>query len=49
MIKLGSRTELVVPRDGTLRVEVKLGAMVKAGESVLLRYEASAPGIEDRG
>jgi phosphatidylserine decarboxylase len=41
MIKLGSRTELVVPRDSTLRVETKLGAMVKAGESVLLRYDAS--------
>jgi phosphatidylserine decarboxylase len=39
MIKLGSRTELVVPRDGTLRVEVQIGAMVKAGESVLLRYD----------
>lgn len=39
MIKLGSRTELVVPRDGTLRVVAKLGEMVKAGESVIVRYE----------
>jgi phosphatidylserine decarboxylase len=39
MIKLGSRTELVVPRDDTLRVETKLGAIVKAGETVLLKYE----------
>jgi phosphatidylserine decarboxylase len=39
MIKLGSRTELVVPRDETLRIETKLGAMVRAGESILLRYE----------
>jgi phosphatidylserine decarboxylase len=49
MIKLGSRTELVVPRDGTLRIETKLGAMVKAGESVLVRYDAVAPATgEDR-
>jgi phosphatidylserine decarboxylase len=47
MIKLGSRTELVVPRDGRLRVEVQIGAMVRAGESVLLRYDAVAPKIED--
>jgi phosphatidylserine decarboxylase len=49
MIKLGSRTELVVPRDSTLRVEVQIGAMVRAGESVLLRYDAVASRIEDRG
>jgi phosphatidylserine decarboxylase len=46
MIKLGSRTELVVPRDGTLRIETRLGAMVKAGESILLRYDAVAPASE---
>lgn len=40
MIKLGSRTELVVPRDSSLRVTVKVGEMVKAGASVLARYEA---------
>ncbi|MGE5195691.1 MAG: phosphatidylserine decarboxylase family protein [Deltaproteobacteria bacterium] len=39
MIKLGSRTELVVPRDGTLRVVAQIGQTVKAGESVLVRYE----------
>jgi len=41
MIKLGSRTELVVPRDSSLRVVVKIGQMVKAGESVLARYETT--------
>jgi len=40
MIKLGSRTELVVPRDSSLCVVAKIGDKVKAGESVLLRYEA---------
>ena len=41
MIKLGSRTELVVPRDSNLVVTVKIGEMVKAGESVLARYETN--------
>lgn len=39
MIKLGSRTELVVPREPGLHIEARLGDMVKAGESVLARYE----------
>jgi phosphatidylserine decarboxylase len=48
MIKLGSRTELVVPRDSSLRVAAKIGDKVKAGESVLLHYE-SAPCDEAHG
>jgi phosphatidylserine decarboxylase len=39
MIKLGSRTELVIPRNSTLRLTAKLGDTVKAGASVLARYE----------
>ncbi len=39
MIKLGSRTELVVPRPPNLHVAVRLGEMVKAGDSILLRYK----------
>ena len=39
MIKLGSRTELVVPRTGNLHVAVKLGDKVKAGESIMARYK----------
>ncbi len=39
MIKLGSRTELVIPRNSTLRVTAKLGDTVKAGESIVARYE----------
>ena len=38
MIKLGSRTELVLPRQPGLTVEVKRGQKVKAGASVLARY-----------
>jgi len=37
MIKLGSRTELILPDEPGLRVEVKPGDRVKAGSSVLAR------------
>jgi phosphatidylserine decarboxylase len=39
MIKLGSRTELVIPRNSALRLTTKLGDTVKAGESIVARYE----------
>lgn len=39
MIKLGSRTELVLPRDESLVIETQLGARVKAGVTVLARYD----------
>ena len=39
MIKFGSRTELVLPREPGLRIEARLGQKVKAGTSVLARYE----------
>ncbi len=35
MIKLGSRTELVLPREAALELKIKLGDAVKAGSSVL--------------
>ncbi len=38
MIKLGSRTELILPRSEDLQVEVQLGHRVKAGSSVVARY-----------
>jgi phosphatidylserine decarboxylase len=38
MIKLGSRTELIVPETEELKVDVKVGERVKAGSSVLARY-----------
>lgn len=37
MIKLGSRTELVLPRD-LVRIETAVGEKVRAGETVLARY-----------
>ena len=39
MIKLGSRTELVMPREAALQIETKLGDKVQAGSSILARYE----------
>jgi phosphatidylserine decarboxylase len=38
MIKLGSRTELIVPAEGGLEVLVGVGQKVSAGSSVLARY-----------
>lgn len=42
MIKLGSRTELIVPADENLKIEVEVGRRVKAGSTVLARF-----GIDD--
>jgi len=38
MIKLGSRTELVLPREAALELKIKLGDVVNAGSSVLATY-----------
>ena len=38
MIKLGSRTELIVPQEDGLEVAVRVGDKVRGGTSVLLRY-----------
>ena len=38
MIKFGSRTELYLPKEGGLCVEVKLNQSVRGGSSVLARY-----------
>jgi phosphatidylserine decarboxylase len=40
MIKLGSRTELILPDEPGLRIEVKVGDRIKAGIAILARYEA---------
>lgn len=40
MIKLGSRTELILPDEPGLSVLVKLGDKVNAGSSVLARYDS---------
>ncbi|MBN1589658.1 MAG: phosphatidylserine decarboxylase family protein [Pirellulales bacterium] len=39
MIKLGSRTELIVPETPDLRVDVAVGRRVKAGRTVVARYD----------
>jgi phosphatidylserine decarboxylase len=41
MIKFGSRTELVLPREAGLVVEVRRGQKVRAGTSVLARYRST--------
>ena len=40
MIKLGSRTELILPAEG-LTVRVRVGETVKAGRDVIAKYEVS--------
>jgi phosphatidylserine decarboxylase len=39
MIKLGSRTELILPAEGGLQVNVRLGQKVKAGATVVAEYQ----------
>ncbi len=43
MIKLGSRTELIVPDEPGLEIAVRIGQSVRGGVSVLTRYGAVAP------
>jgi phosphatidylserine decarboxylase len=40
MIKLGSRTELIVPDEPGLRIDVQVGDKVHAGTTVLAHYES---------
>ncbi len=40
MIKLGSRTELILANDGDLQIVAQLGQCIKAGSSVLAQYAA---------
>ncbi len=44
MIKLGSRTELILPHTEDLQVEVEVGRRVKAGSSILARWPARSEG-----
>ncbi|MFG0266967.1 MAG: phosphatidylserine decarboxylase family protein [Rhodopirellula sp. JB055] len=39
MIKLGSRTELVIPRDESLEIVAEVGEKVHAGSTVFARYQ----------
>jgi phosphatidylserine decarboxylase len=50
MIKFGSRTELIVPDDGTVQAVVEVGAKVRAGITVLVRQSPPGmPGETDAG
>ena len=42
MIKLGSRTELVLPQEAGLQIQVRLGEKVQAGSSILARYQEAS-------
>jgi phosphatidylserine decarboxylase len=42
MIKLGSRTELILPEEPELRLLAAVGDRVRAGTSVLARYEEAS-------
>jgi len=47
MIKLGSRTELVVPQEDSLEIKVKVGDLVRAGSSVLACYVQAGSDTRD--
>lgn len=49
MIKLGSRTELIIPRDRSLKVFTAIGDTVKAGSSLLARYGLEPEGFSQKG
>ncbi len=51
MIKLGSRTELVIPRHDALQIEVAIGDTVSAGSTRLAhyRFDASSTGFDHNG
>jgi len=48
MIKLGSRTELILADEPGLRIDVNVGDRVKAGTSVLAHYEPTPAGEHRR-
>jgi phosphatidylserine decarboxylase len=41
MIKLGSRTELILPKEDGLQIAVRIGEAVRGGTSILARYRDS--------
>jgi len=47
MIKFGSRTEIYLPQDLSVAVQVQVGAKVKGGSTVLLRFKNETPAIAD--
>ncbi|HBJ36170.1 MAG TPA: phosphatidylserine decarboxylase family protein [Planctomycetaceae bacterium] len=51
MIKLGSRTELVIPRHDALKIEIAIGDTVSAGLTRLAHYRFDGPisGLDQNG
>jgi phosphatidylserine decarboxylase len=49
MIKLGSRTELILPETDELSIEVQPGQRVRAGTTILARYGKEGPGAKGQG
>jgi phosphatidylserine decarboxylase len=47
MIKFGSRTELVMPREPGLRIVIKMGDMVRGGATVVAKYEPVLESLAD--
>jgi phosphatidylserine decarboxylase len=44
MIKLGSRTELILPAEDGLQIKIRVGQKVKAGSTVLAEYKEKTSG-----
>jgi phosphatidylserine decarboxylase len=49
MIKLGSRTELVLPREPGLEIRARVGEHVRAGSSVVAQYQTGSSRGEENG
>jgi phosphatidylserine decarboxylase len=49
MIKLGSRTELIIPDTDDLEIAIEMGQAVKAGSTIMARYKVEEHGVEEHG
>ena len=49
MIKLGSRTELLIPDHGSLEIIAEIGSKISAGSSILARYQPRLGGYSRFG
>ena len=49
MIKLGSRTELIIPDSDDLKIEVVIGQHIRAGTTVMARYKTEGGGRKAEG
>lgn len=47
MIKLGSRTELIIPDTDDLEIAIEMGQTVKAGSTIMARYQVDKHGVEE--